>query len=97
MRWVLAVKYVLAKAAFATVALMALGLVGAGLAFGQSQSASGMAAMDRNMLLGAGVLIATQWIVVGVAVAWYVRGLRESNPPDESSAARLEARQDAAL
>lgn len=51
----------------------------------QLTTAADTASMTRGMMLGAGVLIATQAVLVVVAVIWYVRGQRAAGPTDRGS------------
>ncbi len=48
-------------------------------AVAQGETATGMGAMTWNMMLGAGVLILTQVLVVGIAAAWLVRTQRKAH------------------
>ena len=52
----------------------------AGQSLGRLPEEPGAATITGSMMLGAGVLILTQIIVVGIAIVWFVRSQRDTTP-----------------
>ncbi len=58
-----------------------------GAALLQLQPQPGMDRMTIGMMVGAGVLVGTQLVMVGIAAVWFVRSQRKTSHPSPSKEA----------